>query len=144
MRGSTMLTGLIARRTLDKLDQSSHGDAGWAFRAIGLGVIGPGGAGDVQMRPGNAIGKLFEKGGRGNRAGFFAADVLDVGNVRLDLARVFFIERQLPKLFANFFAGSDDPVNQRLVGPENSGVNVAEGDRNRAGERRHVDDARSA
>src|SRR5712692_6069624 len=144
MRGSTMLTGLIARRTLDKLDQSSHGHAGGAFRSIRLGVVAPGGAGDVQMRPGNAIGELFEKGGRGNRAGFSAADVLDVGNVRLDLARVFFIERQLPKLFANFFASSNDPVNQRLISPEDSGVNIAERDRNRAGERRHVDDARSA
>src|SRR5712692_6019597 len=124
MRGST-LTGLIARRTLDKLDQSSHCHTGWTLRAVRLGVVAPSCAGDVQVRPGNPIGELFEEGRRGNRAGLPAADVLDVGNVRLNLARIFLIERQLPKLFADLPARIDDSVNQRLISSENAAIHVA-------------------
>src|SRR5581483_11421842 len=91
--------GPSARRSLDEFDQRTHRHAGWALRGIA-----PRGPGDIKVRPRRLFGKFFEKRGRRDRAGFLPAYVLNVSDVALDLLGVFSIERQLPKLFADFDA----------------------------------------
>src|ERR687889_2166814 len=135
-----MTFGLL-RGALDEVEERADGDAGRAFRAEGLGLVAPGGARDVEVRPRDAVGELLDEGGGGDGAGLAPADVLDVGDVGLDLLRVLLVERQLPELLADLAARLDDLVDESLVCPEYAGVHVPERDGDRARERRHVYDA---
>ncbi len=124
----------------DKFNQRAHGNTGWTFRTIWLSAISPGRAGNIKMRPRDVVSEFLEESGRGNRAGLLAANIFDVGNVALDLFSVFVVQRQLPEFLADFFSGFNHLVYQSLVSAEDRSVDVAERDRNCAGQRRHVDD----
>src|SRR5215203_5380374 len=129
------------RLALDEVEERADGDARGALRAEGLGLVAPCRAGDVEVRPGDAVGELLDEGSGGDGAGLAPADVLDVGDVGLDLLGVLLVERQLPELLADLPARLDDFVDQLLIRAEDARVHVAEGDRDRARQRRHVDDA---
>src|SRR5260370_15371051 len=69
----------------NEMDEGAEGDAGGAFGEPGLGVVVPGGAGDVQVDPRRVAGELLDEHGAGDgAAAFYAADVLGVGYVSLD------------------------------------------------------------
>src|SRR5207253_11004118 len=128
------------RRTLDEFNQRTDGNSGGTFGAIRRGRVSPRRAGYVQMRPGDAVGELFQKRRRRYCPRFFSAHVLDVGDVTLNLIAIFTIERQLPELFAHFPSRGDDLIDQRLIGAEDRCVDVTQSNRNRTGKSRHVDD----
>ena len=73
-------------------EQQWHWPPGSAF----LIALQPGGAGDVEMRPGVFLGEAGKEAASGNGAGFGAADVGDVGKVALQLLLVLFPQRQAP------------------------------------------------
>src|SRR5260370_7362822 len=62
----------------DEMDESAKGHAGGAFCEPRLGVVVPGGAGDIQVNPGRVAGEfLDEHGARDCASPFATADVLD-------------------------------------------------------------------
>src|SRR5579859_3196597 len=61
---------------------------------VGTALVG--GAGHVEVCPGEACGELGEEGGRGDRPAVASADVGEVGEVALELLGVLLGERQLP------------------------------------------------
>ena len=117
----------------DELEQRADADARRTFRAIRFGIVSPRRARDVQVRPCETVGKLFQERGGSDRAGFAPADVFDVGDVGFDLLRVFRIERQLPMLLADLATRSDDLGDQRLIRAHHGDVDIAERDHDRAG-----------
>src|SRR5687767_13246425 len=116
------------RLALDEVEERADGDARRPLGAEGLGLVAPGRAGDVEVGPGDAVGELLDEGGGGDGARLAPADVLDVGDVRLDLLRVLLVERELPELLADLAARLDDLVDELLVGAEDAGVDVAQRD----------------
>ena len=122
------MQALFPAGSIDDSQERSHRDARWTFRSIGLGVVAPGRPGDIEMRPRNPVRKLLEESRRRYRPGLAATDILDVRNVRLDLFRVFLVERQLPELLAHFPARRDDLVDQFLIGSQHCCVHVTQRD----------------
>src|ERR1043165_8273698 len=134
----------LPRLDLDEVKKGADGDSGRAFGAEGLRLVAPGRARDVEVRPRYPFGELLDEGGGGDRPGLATADILDVGDVGLDLLRVLLVERELPELLADLAARLDDFVNQLLIRSEQTCVHVAERDGDCARQRRHVYDARRA
>src|ERR1043165_3004377 len=93
---------LFLARSLYDPQQRPHRDPRRAFRSIRLWFVAPRSPRNVEMRPRDPVGKLFQERGRRDRSCLATADVLDVGNVGANLFRVFLVERQLPVLLANF------------------------------------------
>src|SRR5262249_28069435 len=120
--------------------QRPQADACRADRQIRLAVFIPGRARDVQVSPGRVFGEFTDEISAGDSSRFASAHVFDVGDLALDLFAVIFVERQLPYLFAGLLGGGQDLIDPRLVGSEKSDVNVAERDRDGAGQRRQIDD----
>src|SRR5687768_9347660 len=106
------------------------------------GVI-PRGTCNVQMRPLRFIDELLNKDGAHDGARLSPrTNVLDVGDVRLDLFAVFLAYWKLPEIFACFLADRDYPIDKGLVITHNPGVLIAERDNYRSRQRRHIDDLR--
>src|ERR1700733_2632152 len=63
-----------------------------------LGVVQPGGTGDIDVNPGGVFGELFEEHGGRARASPTRADVLDIGVNGLELVAVFVVEWHVPHL----------------------------------------------
>src|SRR5712692_11284373 len=81
----SMEQAILLSRRHDEVDEGAEGDARGAFGEPRLGVVVPGGAGDVQVNPGRVAGKFLDEHGTGNgTAAFAAADVLDIGDGTLD------------------------------------------------------------
>src|SRR5215510_8783680 len=127
-----------------QINQRPQADASRADRQIRLAVFIPGGARDVEMRPWRVFDEFADEIGAGDRACFAPAHVLDVGDLALDLFAVVFVERQLPYLFAVLLCGGQNLIDPGLVCSEKRGVNIAERDRDRAGQSRQIDDLRRA
>src|SRR5579863_8058608 len=98
------------------------------------------GAGDIQMRPFEALREFAEEPGGGDRAAVTAADVGEVREVALELLAVLFGERQLPAAVVRAPAGLHELPHQRVIVAEHTGVVVAERDDAGAGERGNVED----
>src|SRR5258705_13226481 len=97
-------------------------------------IVGPCGSGDVQMCPFGLVDELLDKHSTHNSSGLSTrADILDVGDVRLDLLAVFLSDRKLPKVFAGFLAASNDLVNQTLIVAHNACVYIAQGNNDGTG-----------
>src|SRR6266478_4567239 len=105
-------TELLRLIRQDEVDQGAEGYAGGAFGQPGLGVVVPGGTGNVQVNPGRVAGEFLDEHGAGNgAAAFAAADVLDVGDGSLDEIAVVVVDGHLPHFFADGFRvgeGGDD------------------------------------
>src|SRR2546430_960679 len=72
-------------KSLDQVHQCAEGDAGGAFGEPRLGIVVPGGAGDVEVNPWRVAGEFADEPRAGDgTAAFAAADVLDVGKTSLD------------------------------------------------------------
>src|SRR5229473_1568794 len=136
---------ILRSRRHDEVDEGAEGYAGRPFGEPGLGVVVPGGAGDVQVNPGRVAGELLDEHGAGDgAAAFAAANVLDVGDGALDEFAVIVVDGHLPHFFANSFRTSEKLVREGLVGAENADVNVGEGHDDGAGESGGVDEMRGA
>src|SRR5216683_2603460 len=107
------------------MDQGTQGYASRAFGEPGLGVVIPGGAGDVEVDPGGLAGKFLDEHGAGDRAAAFtAADVLDVSDGALDELAVIVVDGHLPHFFAGGFGACEQLVGERLIGAEDTNVDV--------------------
>ena len=124
---------------------------------------GPGGAGDVEMRPGQArrlarlaaalpaaaavlrarrilpADEALEELRRGDGASRTPAHILHVGDVGLDLLVIGLAERHPPARLARALAGGHDARRQLVVIAEQPRMLVAERDDDGAGQRREVD-----
>ena len=60
--------GFVPARVIPSSMSSAHGDAGRALRLVGLLRLGPGGAGDVEVRPRQVAGELAQERRGGHRA----------------------------------------------------------------------------
>jgi len=128
-----------------EVDEGAEGHAGGAFGEPGLGVVVPGGAGDVQVDPGSVAGEFLDEHGAGDGAAAFpTADVLDVGDSSLDEFAVLVVDGHLPHFFASGFRTGEKFVGEGLVGPEDADVDVGERDDDGAGEGRGVNETRGA
>src|SRR4051794_28602238 len=107
-----------------------------------LNSVGPSGTGYVEVSPFCFVDELLNEHRSHDRSRLAAgADVLDIGDVGLDLFAVFRPDWQLPKTLACITSTFNDPVDERLIIPHDPGVDVAEGDDHGTGERCHVHDA---
>src|SRR5216684_1060254 len=129
----------------DEVDQGAQGYAGGAFGEPGLGVVVPGGAGDVEVDPGRVAGEFLDEHGAGDgAAAFAAADVLDVGDGALDEFAVVIVDRHLPHFFASGFRAGEELVGEGMVGAEDADVDIRKGDDDGAGEGGGIDEMRGA
>src|SRR6266481_2757259 len=72
-------TELLRLIRQDEVDQGAEGYAGGAFGEPGLGVVVPGGAGDVEVNPGRVAGEFLDEHGTGDGAAGFGAGEKLVG-----------------------------------------------------------------
>src|SRR4249920_2411370 len=85
----------------DEMDEGPKGNARRSFGEPGLGVIVPGGAGDVEVDPRRVARKFLDEHGAGDGASTFAAsNVLNVGHGAFDEFAIVVVDGHLPHFFA--------------------------------------------
>ena len=99
-------------------------------------------AGDIQMRPLQALRELAEERRGRDGAAFATADVGEVREVALELVRILLGERQVPAAVIRALAGVDELARERIVIRHAARVVRAERHDARAGERGDVHDRR--
>src|SRR6267143_6659388 len=110
------------------MDEGSEGHAGGAFGEPGLGVVVPGGAGDVQVNPGRVAGEFLDEHSAGDGASAFAAaDVLNIGDGSLDEIAIVVVNGHLPHFFTGGFGAGEKFVRESLVRTEDANVDVGKG-----------------
>src|SRR2546426_910462 len=120
-------------------EHRAHGRAGGALGA-GRGVLlDERGARDVQMRPRAVARELLEEEPRGDGAAAARADVVEIGDVALEVLAVLVDEGQLPDALAGVLGGGQQPVGEPLIVREQARAQRAKGDDAGARERGHVD-----
>ncbi len=125
------------------MNEGAKGHAGGAFGEPRLGVVVPGGTGDVQVNPRRVASEFLDEHGAGNgAAAFAAADVLDIGDGSLDEIAVVVVDGHLPHFFADGFGAGEELVGKGLVGAEDADVDVGEGDDDGTGKGGGVDEMR--
>src|ERR1035441_4746710 len=125
---------LLRAPSFYELHQAAECDPRGAFGDPGFVVFHPGGAGYVEVDPGGVFGKFFQEHGGGDGAALAAAGVYDIGDVGLDTFFVFFVEGKTPHFFARLFVGAGEAVEHIVVAGKDSGVDVAEGHDDGAGQ----------
>src|SRR5438445_4110875 len=129
----------------DEVDEGAQGHAGGAFGQPRLGVVVPGGAGDVQVNPWRVPGEfLDEHGASDGAAAFAAADVLDIGDGSLNEIAVVVVDGHLPHFFTGGLRAGEELVRKGLVGAKDADVDVGEGNDDGAGQRGGIDQVRGA
>src|ERR1700674_5819236 len=110
--GRGLRRGVSASRALQqKVREQRRRAARTALLRTGL----VGGARDVEVRPFEPLGELAEKSRGGNRAAVTPADIGKVGEVALQLLRVFLGQRQLPAAVVRAYPGLQQLAHQLLV-----------------------------
>src|SRR5713101_1192685 len=128
-------TELLRLIRQDEVDEGAEGYAGGAFGEPGLGVVVPGGAGDVQVNPGRVAGEFLDEHGAGDgAAAFAAADVLYIGEGALNEIAVIVVDGHLPHFFAGDFCAGEKFVSEGLVGAKDTNIDVGEGNDDGASE----------
>src|SRR4029453_18043810 len=77
-------------------EQGAHRDPGGALGQVAVVGLGPGRAGDVEVDPGTAVDELLEEQAGETGAAAAVADVLEVGQVALDVLAVLGGQGQAP------------------------------------------------
>src|SRR5690606_37450586 len=113
------------------LGQHRHRTAGGA---LFLAATDPGGAGDVQVRPGVGLGETRQEAGGGDGAGLRPADGGDVGEGAVQLLLIVVEQRQLPAAVVGGDAGVQQLPHQAVVIAHQAGGLAAQGDDAGAGE----------
>src|SRR5580765_4074782 len=106
----------------DEMGQQADRPAGRAFGRARF----PGGAGDVEMRPGILGSEAAEEHRGGDSAAGPAADVAHVGEVALQCLAVLFVERHPPARVEGRPAGRQHLVGHAVVAAEQARVVIAE------------------
>ena len=127
-----------------KLHQAAQSNSGRPLGDPRFLLLGPGGAGDVEVDPGGVLGEFLEEHGGGDGAAIAAAGVHDVGDVGANDLLVLVIQRHAPHFFAGLVEGLAEAVVHGVVVGEDAGVDVAESDDDGAGERGGVDQVGAA
>src|SRR6266581_2935946 len=84
-----------------QIDQSTHSHAGAAFAGPGLGIVEPGGAGNIEVHPRRVAGKFTEEpSGNDGASAAPAAHILNISDGALDQVVVVLIERHGPHFLA--------------------------------------------
>src|SRR5437879_10415962 len=84
-RPALLRGGAAAVEIHDQINQSTDSHAGAAFASPGLGIVEPGGAGDIEVHPRGVAGKFTEEPGGDDGAGAApAAHILNIGDGALD------------------------------------------------------------
>ena len=135
-------------RELDgELRDQAYAVAGAARHAVVVAAraLEETGARHVDVRPRPLARELLEELRREHgRALAQRRAVLHVGERGVDVAPVARVQRERPDEVAAALAGGDDPVAPVVVVREEAGVEVAERELHRAGQRREVEDVRRA
>src|SRR5712692_2039702 len=119
----SMEQAILLSRRHDEVDEGTEGYAGGTFGEPGLGVVVPGGAGDVEMYPRRVAGEFLDEHSAGDgAAAFAAADVLDVGDGALDEIAIIVVNGHLPHFFAGSFRAGEKLVGEGLVGSKDADV----------------------
>ena len=84
-----------------QLDQRAHAEPGTALREIAVVAAEERGPGDVEVDPRHAVDELLQEQSGGERAALARADVLDVGDRRVDPAAVVGGQRERPHPLAD-------------------------------------------
>src|SRR3990167_7712845 len=101
----------------------------------GPGLFQPGGAGDVEVNPGRVAHELLDEERAVDGAAAAAlAGVADVSNLALDVVCVVVVERHGPELFPGGAGAGQECIEELLVVGKGTGVEVAEGDVDGAGQ----------
>src|SRR5579875_62919 len=141
MVGTALARLAVDLEGLEELEQGAHPKAGAALSQLVALLLGVGGPGDVEMRPGSLVHELLEEqtGDEGARLARLA-HVLHVRDVRVDVLSVLPGEREPPERLAGAcgrrLEGADDP---RVVAHEARHL-AAERDDAGARQRGEVDD----
>src|SRR5688572_12788942 len=88
-----------------QLRQRPHADASGPLWLVRLGVVGPGGAGNVHVDPRQIAGEFLDEKGAGDGARRPAAGVGEVGDFALEELLVVVEHRQRPGAVAGAVAG---------------------------------------
>src|SRR5690606_31325698 len=139
--GGSSARGLPRRlEARDELGEKTRAEAGRPLRPPRVVALRAGGPRDVDVGPRDLADELLEEEGRRGGAGVLAADVLQIGDLGVELFTVAALEREPPHGFAR--AGRrglrlrDEPV----VVAEDARAQEPERALARAGERRDIDD----
>src|SRR5262245_58096707 len=125
----------------DVLDERADAEAGGALRDVGAFLLREDRACDVEVRPLHAgVDELLQEQRCGDRAAVALADVLEIGDVALELLAELGLERHAPESFAALLPRSLEALRELLIVDERAGDTAAERDHARAGERREIDD----
>ena len=131
--------GLVAAR--HQPVEQAHAETRGALAGQRQVARGPGDAGDVEMRPGHVADELLQEDGTGGAARLAAPpDILDVGDVGLDVLLVGLAERQPPQQLAGLLGRRQQLAGQRLVIAEQARLLVPQRHDHGAGQRRQIDD----
>ncbi len=132
----------------DPFGDAADGYAAGAFGLPGFVVVDPGGAGDVEVDPGDERGfayEFFEEHGGGGGSGIAAAaGVHDVGDLGFDLVAVVVGAGHAPEFFAGEGEGVGEALRGCVVIREEAGVDEAERDADGSGEGGGVDEVGGA
>src|SRR5690606_18890858 len=99
-----------------------------AGRTLVLAAAGPGGSGDMHMRPAIGLGETRQEAGGGDGAGLGPADVGAVGEGAVQLLLVLGEQRQLPAAVIGVAAGAQQWGHQRVVIARDAGGMRTQGD----------------
>src|SRR5262249_37664746 len=127
------------RRGAEILDQQPEAVAGRATRSERELLVGEGRARDVEVRPGDAVDELTQEERAEDGAGVAASDVPQVRDPAFQVLPVLSYQRKLPEPFSAGVARGEQLVDQLLVVPKHAGVEAAQRDSRRPGERGEVD-----
>ena len=122
-----------------ELDERAHAEAGTTLGEVAVVGVRARRTGDVEVHPRRAVDELLQEQSGRERAAVAAADVLEVGDLRLELLAVLGGQRERPHRFAGAVGGGADLVGPVVVVAHESGDLVAQRDHARAGEGREVD-----
>ncbi len=125
----------------DEGHQRADAESGATLGQVAGGVFGSGRSGHVDVGPGHRPHELAEQEGGGDAAGLAGtADVAHVGHIGVDVAPVVVGQRHRPRRLAGTFPGAPHLFDEGIVGPEEGGDVLAQGDHRRPGQRGQVDD----
>ena len=102
----------------DQGSDKAAGAAGVAGRVFGIGPAWPG---DIEVHPGGATDELLEELRRRDGSPPFAADILEIGDMALELLFIIVVERQAPRSFASLPAGGQQVMTKVIVITEEPG-----------------------
>src|SRR6266536_3019440 len=111
----------LCRPLLDPFDQEAGPHAGCPLWYVVLGLVAARGPGDVDVDPRHAAHEVAEEEGGVDRPTPARADVLDIGDVAVDLLAQVVEERQLPNPLAGGRRRSGDLAGEGVGTGEEAG-----------------------